>query len=501
MKSFFKLNWIKLSIIISFCTVSGTSSFGQEKYQPRWESMIRHETPEWFKDAKFGIFIHWGVYSVPAYNGVGFYAEWYPRDMYREVHDSYRHHTEKYGKPGTPGYADFIRDFTAKKWDPQQWADLFRRSGAKLVVPVGEHHDGFAMWDSKLTKWDAMDMGPRRDIIGELGKAVRANGLKYAPSYHRERHSAYYLQHDRQWIDGKPFPGIREELKRNPDLEKFYGPFELSDEFIADYKARWDEICEKYQPDMMWFDGINIFKFHPNDPQVIKFQDTLRVMVAEYLNNGIKWGKEVVVNNKGQGPNFPSCFGVPEQDYMVKNDISDHEWICSRGMGTSYGINSVEDEKGLYPSVDELIELLVDVTSKNGFFLLNIGPKADGTISEHQAKRLEGIGKWLEVNGEAIYGTRPWKTYGKDNIRYTCKGDDLYVIALTHPGMYLFLDDELIKFNEDTEITWLQTNEKVKWGKSQMGEGIGLKLPFRQNTDPANPLNAAYVFKIAGGAK
>ncbi len=477
-----------------------TISFGQP-YEPRWDQLITHKTPKWFKDAKFGIFIHWGIYSVPAYNGVGFYAEWYPRDMYRSHHDSYHYHSKKYGKPGTFGYADFIHDFTAKKWNPVKWAKLFKQSGAKLVVPVGEHHDGFAMWDSKLTKWDAKDKGPKRDIIGDLGKAVRAEGLKYAPSYHRERHFAYYLDHNQKWLDGSPFEGIHEELKRNPELEEFYGPFQLSDEFISDYKARWDEISSKYKPDMMWLDGINVFKFHTDHPQVIKFRDTLRVMVTDYLNNGIKWDKEVVVNNKGQGPNFPLGFGLAEQDYMVKKEIPDYQWICSRGMGTSYGINMVEEKDGLYPSVDELIELLVDVTSKNGFLLLNIGPNADGTISKHQSSRLEGIGSWLEVNGEAIFETRPWKTYGRDNLRYTCKGDDLYVIALTHPGMYLFLDDTLINFNKQTEIIWLQTKEKLSWRRSHMGEGIVIKLPLRRNTDPANPLNAAHVFKIVGGAK
>ncbi|MEL7122840.1 MAG: alpha-L-fucosidase [Bacteroidota bacterium] len=447
--------------------------------------------------------MHWGVYAVPAYNGVGFYAEWYPREMYRKEHDTFQYHAKKYGPQGEFGYADFIKDFTAKDFNADEWASLFKSAGAKIVVPVGEHHDGFAMWDSDLTKWDAKDMGPKRDIIGELAVAVRKQGMKFAASYHRERHFAYYLDHGNNWMEGKPLPGVQAEIKRNPELEEFYGPFELNPAFLSDYKARWDEICEKYQPDMMWFDGMNLIKWHPKDPRTAMFQDTLRIMVTEYLNNAIDWGKEVAINNKGRGPNFPKSFGIAEQDYMVKSDIPNYDWICSRGMGTSYGINLVEEEKGNYPSVDELIELLIDVTSKNGFFLLNIGPKADGTISKYQEERLRGMGKWLEVNGEAIFGTRPWKTYGRDNLRYTTKGDDLYVHVLTHPGMYLFLDSDLIDFKPDTKVIWLQTKQEIRWNNDghREGKGVKLRLPMRDDTDSANPLNSAYVFKILGGAK
>lgn len=180
------------------------------RYEATWESLKLHPLPKWFDDAKFGIFIHWGVYSVPAYA-----TEWYPRQMYTEGHDVYIHHLEEYGAAWEYGYKDFIPQFTAENWEPEVWARLFKQAGARYVVPVAEHHDGFAMWDSDLTEWDAMDKGPKRDIIGELELAIRNQGMKYAPSYHRAFNWRYYE------------PSYELERKCDTEDPQFAGPAKI----------------------------------------------------------------------------------------------------------------------------------------------------------------------------------------------------------------------------------------------------------------------------------
>lgn len=475
-----------------------------ERYSADWDSLIRHQTPTWLRDAKFGIFVHWGPYSVPAWAPLGQYAEWYARDMYKGG-ETTRYHTKHYGKPGEFGYKDFIPLFKGEQWDPDAWAELFKQAGARLVIPVAEHHDGFAMWNSELTKWDAYDMGPKRDVIGELEKAVRKRGMKFGASYHRERHFSYFRPSEDDWPWGvdetaQPFSAIQTELKKDPSSADLYGPFHLDDEFLFDFKARWDEIVANYKPDIMWLDDIPVFYTSPHAPQVKKFQATLRQMIAEYLNMEAAWGVGLAVNNKGRRePNYPEIFGLREADYLTVEGISRRPWINSRGIGTSYGIN-MQEEPNLYPSQDELIELLVEVVSKNGFFLLNVGPQADGHITKAQRSLLLGIGKWLAVNGEGIYGSRPWKLFGDTHYRYTRKGNDLYVFALTWPGRAMNISTDRIAIDRTTVITWLQTGEPLHW--TYKGEqAIEIELPTRQNPDPLNPLNTVYCFKISGGAR
>ena len=213
---------ISFLLLVFACAVkpkesSKSAEVTKSTYEANWESLMQHQTPDWFQDAKFGIFIHWVLYSIPAYT-TRKNAEWYPHWMYQEGEDSKKFHEENYGKVPEFGYKDFVPMFKAEKWDPEAWADLFERAGAKIVVPVAEHHDGFAMWDSELTEWDAMDKGPKRDIIGELEKSVRKRGMKYVPSYHRERHFSYFKEGDWGVQEGKPpYPGILEEIEQMPE--------------------------------------------------------------------------------------------------------------------------------------------------------------------------------------------------------------------------------------------------------------------------------------------
>lgn len=406
---------------------------GNYEIEYSWESIKAHPIPEWFHDAKFGIFIHWGAYAVPAYTTEG-YAEWYPNKIYKDGPDRV-YHTENYGPTEQFGYKDFIPVFKAEKWNPDNWAELFYKAGAKYVVPVAEHHDGFAMWDSDLTHWDAMEKGPKRDIIGELAKSVRKKEMKYIPSFHRERHFSYYDS-----------VRVAPEIAKMPEALDLYGPFSLTTDFIKDYVARWKEIEKKYEPDFMWLDHVPIFYNDSLNPKVVEYKMAMRDMIADYLNQSSKWGKDLYFNNKGMkrhGINFPLGAGLREADNL---DMADQTimWQNPATIAESYGYHKEDDSKNRYKSTDELISLLVDVVSKNGNLLLNIGPKADGTIPEGQRQRLLEIGKWLDVNGEAIYGSRPWKIFGEgpgtnrlklasEDIRYTAKDNHLYATVLDWP--------------------------------------------------------------------
>src|SRR5690348_12897568 len=212
-------------------------------YQASWDSLEKYEVPEWYRDAKFGIFIHWGVYSVPAFDN-----EWYPRNMYIMGSPAFKHHVETYGPQNKFGYKDFIPMFRAEKYDADQWAELFRNAGAKYVVPVAEHHDGFAMFDYDFTDWSAAKMGPRRDVVGELAKAVRKQGLRFGASSHRAEHWWFYNS-------GMAF----DSDVKDPRNASFYGPAQPDKTqpdkaFLDDWLVRASEIVDKYQPQVVWFD-------------------------------------------------------------------------------------------------------------------------------------------------------------------------------------------------------------------------------------------------------
>ena len=454
------------------------------KYEPTWESLKGYSVPEWYKDAKFGVFIHWGVYSVPAFGN-----EWYPRNMYIGESPAFKHHQDKWGAQSEFGYKDFIPLFRGEKWNPDAWVALFKEAGAKYVIPVAEHHDGFAMYRSEYTKWNSANMGPKTDIIAELERAVRREGLKFGVSTHRAFAWRYYTHSD-------------EFDTTNPERSGLYGPVHAdeepaSKEFLEDWFARTKELIDKFRPDVLWFDfGWHRDEFAPYHPRIL----------AYYYNRAIEWGKKVVLNYKGE---FPEGAAVLDIERGKLDEIPEYYWQTDTSVSfRSWGY--IEDDE--FKTVTTLVHDLVDIVSKNGNLLLNVGPRPDGAIPDEAEQLLLGVGNWLRINGEAIYGTRPWLTYGEGetevvtgpmterkgrpfgatDIRFTKKGRTLYAICLSWPGekakMRSLGDKSAITIDMISEITMLGSNETLSW--SQDGNGLNVETPSEK------PCQHAYTFKI-----
>lgn len=403
-------------------------------FEATWESLRSFTTPEWYLNGKFGIFIHWGIYSVPAFGN-----EWYPRNMYEQGSAEFQHHSEVYGPQDKFGYKDFIPLFRAEKYNPEQWAELFRRAGARFVVPVAEHHDGFAMYDCSVSDWTAVKMGPQRDLIGDLAAAVRRQGMVFGLSSHRAEH---------WWFmnGGMKFPSDVQD----PQYHCFYGPAALADTqpdpaYLEDWLQRTCELVDKYQPQLVWFD------WWIEQPA---FAPYLRRFAAYYYKRGAEWGRGVAINYKNQA--FPEGTAVYDVERGQLAGIRPIFWQTDTSVSkNSWGFVQGQD----YKTPGDIVADLVDIVSKNGALLLNIGPRPDGTIPDEEANILLEIGRWLEVNGEAIYDTRPWTVFGEgptqvsegsftdtrrsvytgQDIRFTLKGDRLYAIALAWPGERLVI--------------------------------------------------------------
>jgi len=411
-------------------------------FRPDWESLAAYHVPDWYRDAKFGIFIHWGLYAVPAFS-----SEQYPQRMYTAGSKEYRHHLATYGPPSKFGYMDFIPMFRAEHFDPAAWAQLFKQSGAKYVVPVFEHHDGFAMYNSDLSDWTAAKMGPHRDLAGDLAKAVLTDGLHLGASSHR-------IEHD--WFM-HPGRDIESDLN-DPKLAAFYGPSHLqfaldpdednfledwtyvSPEFANDWLARNAEIVEKYHPELFYFD------FWIGHPEVRSY---LARFAAFFYNETSKQGSLGVVNYKLNAMHPKSA--VLDLERGVLPGIHPEYWQTDTSISNkSWGY--IKDD--VFKTPDLIVHELIDIVSKNGNLLLNVGPRADGTIPEDVRQILLEVGAWLIVNGDAIYGTRPWNIYGEgptkvaegpmrdvktepytaEDFRFTTKGKTIYAIEMAWPS-------------------------------------------------------------------
>lgn len=453
-------------------------------YKDSWESLSGYRVPDWYRKKKFGIFIHWGVYSVPAFG-----SEWYPRNMYIQDSREFKHHVETYGPHAEFGYKDFIPMFRAEKFDASQWADLFARAGAGYVVPVAEHHDGFQMYQSEISHWNAAEMGPGRDVLGELMKAFSEKGLVGGASSHRVEHW-FFMGH------GKEFESdICEPMERGD----FYWPamaesdhMNLSSEpvpareFLEDWLVRTCEIIDKYQPKILYFDWWI---------QHSSLKPYLKKLAAYYYNRAAEWGTEVAINYKHDAFLFGTA--VPDVERGQFADVKPYFWQTD----TAIALNSwCYTDNNNYRPVEDIICDLVDIVSKNGCLLLNVGPRADGTIGEEDQAVLLGIGDWLKVNGEAVYDSGVWRKYGEgptqvvegqfsdgikknftcEDFRFTTGNGFLYAIALkaSEDGAYCIhslaeqdasrqanfhgIIDEVKVLGFEGEVNWSRDEEGLK---------------------------------------
>jgi alpha-L-fucosidase len=471
----------------------------QGPFRPDWESLQTYEAPAWYRDAKFGIFIHWGAYSVPAFG-----SEWYPRLMYVNGSPEYKHHLEKYGSQDKFGYKDFIPMFKAEHFDPAAWAELFKKAGAKYVVPVAEHHDGFAMYDSGLSDWTVVKMGPHRDTTGELAKAVRALGLHFGVSSHRVEHN-FFMGPGRTIVSDVNDPqygmlyGPAHNWLMNPSGSPLNNDFTyVSSEWTNDWMARSAELVKKYEPDIVYFD------WWIGQPSI---RANLTRFAAFYYNSSLKWGDHIgVINYKDYAMQDHSAVLDLERGQL--GDIRPLPWQTDTSVSNkSWGY--INDDT--FKSPEFIVHQLIDIVSKNGNLLLNIGPRSDGTIPDEVQRVLLEVGAWLNVNGEAVYGTRPWRVYGEgptkvaagsfhdtettnykpEDFRFTTKGDVLYAIGLAWPSngeaaihsLALTAGSSRVR-----SVTLLGNDSELKF--DQRVDGLHLQLPAQA------PAKYAYALRV-----
>lgn len=455
-----------ISLLFVIIAISVFQVFAQDKYLPSWESVDKRPIPAWFENAKFGIFIHWGLFSVPAWgptegNVYEKYAEWYWWRQSRNGQPSKSFtdfHNQTFGE--NTKYEDFASGFKAEMFYPDQWAEVFKKSGARYVVLTSKHHEGFTLWPSAVSwNWNSVDVGPHRDLCGELTKSVKEKGL-YMGFYY----SLY------EWF--------------NPLYKNNLGKY-VDDHMIPQMK----DLVTRYTPDILWTDGE-----WEHSAEEWRSTDFLA-----WLYNDSPVKNSIVVNDRWGKGTRSKHGGIFTTEYDLvhegnsKETKFEHPWEECRGIGGSFGYNRNENLAN-YETSKSLVHILINKVARGGNLLLNIGPTADGRIPVIMQQRLSDIGGWLQINGEAIYDTRKWEQAppikGETTTYFTVKGNDLFVIVTNWQNTAIVVDG--IKNAEGVSL--LGYSGKVRYSLS----GGKIKIIPPAINPGNNPCEYAWVFKIKG---
>ena len=468
---------IRMVLLAAMVTAGAVQA---QQYEPTWESLKNYEAPEWYEDAKLGFWVHWGVYSVPAYMGEHA-AEWYGRHMYNPKGPGhFQHHMRTYGDQSEFGYKDFVPMFKAENFDADEWADLCVQGGAQFFTMMGAHHDSFCLWDSTLSKWNSVNMGPKRDLTGEIAEAIRKRGLKFGVSNHTAWNYEFFAFNHLNGFDAKD-PANR-DLYGTPVIDS-EGGRQPSERDVSRWLERTKELCDLYQPDLYYFDwGHGNKLFDPGN----------REFAAHYYNKAMTWGlgtygrPGVVLNYKHNI--FAPGSAVNDVERGGKRSVQKIVWQTDDCVyaGHTWGYSEGVPIK----ATDQIVDTLMDIISKRGVLMLSFAPKADGTWPEDQQQMIRDLGAWLRINGEAVYATRPWEVHGEgptafeavpygkrfnytaEDIRYTrnkandtlyatmLSWDDTVRLKLLKKGTLDTDDIELIQLlGSDETCTWKQTED------------------------------------------
>ena len=477
------MNLLLFGIVFSISAQQQKQSVSEGPYKPADESLKQYQYPEWFRDAKFGIWAHWGPQAVPRQ------GDWYARRMYQETDPAYKYHIEHYGHPSVFGYKDIIPLWKAEKWDPDKLMELYKKAGARYFVSMGSHHDNFFLWNSKLNKWNAVNMGPKKDIVGIWQQAAKKQGLKFGVSEHLGASFTWFQTahgSDKEGAKaGVPYDGA------NLDYQDLYHANATSDDkdwltnnpaFQLEWYRSIKELVDNYQPDLLYSDSK------------MPFENVGRTLISHFYNQDI-------IKNGGKLQAVYTCkqpsegMWVEDLERAVKDTVSQYPWQTDTSIGDWYYRTGQK-----YKTSTEVIQILVDIVSKNGNLLLNVVQTPEGDLEPDMLKILDEIGIWTSANGEGIYGSRPWKIYGEKpadkpvkklgrfdenfgysskDIRFTTKGNTLYAFCLGKPEEDIMIrslaKSPKSSSNTIASVSMVGSTEKISW--KQTNEGLVIKKP------------------------